>query len=109
MCIPFLIIYYLPPLKLSFKTKNFHRLDLYYETSNKLCKRNGDDREFSELSAATQACSNDENCVGFFDSCGAGTRYVPCKQPLRSIDSSCGDKLYLSSGNYAFYAKSDMG
>ena len=69
-------------------------VDVYYETTNAYCKRNGNSNSFSELVAAKANCSADDNCIGISDNCGEGKSFKLCNAPLSLVPSACGSVVY---------------
>ena len=73
-------------------------LDVYSETVQEYCDKNGNNRSFSELDTAKASCLTDGNCIGLYDECGRGSSFFHCSAPMAVRPSSCGSILYQQIG-----------
>ena len=73
-------------------------LDVYSETVQEYCDKNGNNRSFSEFDTAKASCLTDGNCIGLYDECGRGSLFFHCSGPMAVRPSSCGSILYQQIG-----------
>ena len=58
------------------------------------CTDGGNGKIGSDLQEAKSACSQDINCIGFYDDCGEHENFFECNTPIDAWSSGCGSILY---------------